>query len=765
MLTDIITDVKHLRNKGSQITLRDGGSFFIDRNFFFSKIWTGKQDINEKAAELAMELAQHNVSYKRIKTRVSPFQVLEVVAPESARKYLGKSFSRNVHWTEQVRGPLDKETGTGFANPSTWIEVDEATHALLLKKEEFNQGLESLRKEIDVVFSNKYLSYRTRVFNELNKLFFNDAQENISKNKYTKQLPQELIYRREQLQKTFDLINAHQDVRYNKDSNSLEMRLSLDSLNPLRQLSLEDYMKQKWAFVDIETPRFKDVGDTKNEISWIGVEYAAPNHAKKEIHTLSRLSPTTFTDVEIHRYDTEQELLEGFVRSFERENPLVVSAFNVSFDLLKIRERYKEITKKKLKKESRAVTEVSKHIKFFERLDMNRHEIVDLLAWSDLAFDYLPRNNLESTAKHGIPGVKFEKSATHSELGPLEMLARFDDEDALAHVSHLVSNSDEAKQFLAKYLMGTHEQPGDVRLLKMIRDSEAFKVTELISEIGNEFHVPFHWLIYSPQAIQLAQKRKYGRFVGLNKQDIYPESNSFDFKRVKDKDAVKIMRGHLLADAIEPHTGKYENVTKAFVPWGFYLKNLICRNFEEAKLIYERKPKEGKEFTRLERFLLHRYGNALASWMMTDYGAALRATEQLPIPFKTAEWIHGKNIPYSALKREQSTDKELKERKLSGNYSVYSKEVDAAFVSMYGKIKSFAKINGLKILHQGGEYIYFAGGTPETFTRENKFPLILADSIDEAIISRDKTGRHITYERYGEQNRRRRLNEKQLSFL
>ncbi|MFA6088917.1 MAG: hypothetical protein WC755_03570 [Candidatus Woesearchaeota archaeon] len=248
-----------------------------------------------------------------------------------------------------------------------------------------------------------------------------------------------------------------------------------------------------------------------------------------------------------------------------------------------------------------------------------------------------------------------------------------------------------------------------------------------------------------------------------------------DFKKVYRKDA-----------------GIQKNIHKVYIRYGHALQDLIKKNYKGASSIFDEKAESELEFQYLARL-----GNALAEWMVVDFIDWKTKDDELNesikennIPktdltiltgklrqrfkdFKSGkklssiskemfdEIIKGRKTSnkiyedleknYSDFLKNKKAFETIKlkakveelENKIFGNYRTNSHDIKKTLEEMAKKILDFAKSKNLSIVHQEGPFIYFQGGTKETYARSE------VDSIDKVIITSKGEDKKIYYKNYG----------------
>ncbi|RJQ15571.1 hypothetical protein C4573_05420 [Candidatus Woesearchaeota archaeon] len=738
MLEVLLSEIVH-RKDHMFVTLRGYGSFYVNHPHIFPS-----QILSAENADALEQRLREDPSLSQFPRRrlTKPFNIVQIDAPIKTKTILPKEFIWG-HYTEQMRNMI--------ANPGTWVAADEHFLYLLKLKKQFDAGMQDVYEKIKLHFSENAPNFQTRVYNELNELFFENHLDELTTNIFMQRLPEAIIEQRRALHGVYTKIQQHCKAIW---TGTLDLHFDELPFKPLRQLNYEELKQQKWLFLDIEIPHYQ----TDNAITWVGLLYYERGKEVKEMHTLSDLQTDVHEGYRIVTHATQTELVEAVRASILKEDPYIVSPYNARFDLLQLRERDAEFSIG----EHNSVPVMEVTTKFLERIGIKGREVIDLLKWAQLSFDFLPNQKLEMTAKHVLGDERFEKSITYEEMDALEDKAR-------------TGNSDAAKT-IASYLSD------DVDVLRDLFLSPEFQHSlKDLSELAGQFHVPLSWMFYSSNAINHAQKRSYFQHVGIYRDEVFLKNKTMIEQRAKGKAEMRRMFEQLFD--ITPETGIYHNVHKTYISHGYFLRYLLERRFSEVMPLFER-----KHLNNHQRFYLSRFGNAVAEWMMIDY-CLLKGrlddfqwklekhglTESQFNPFFTAfedalnEDERRKfdvyqlssrqvqsHIPPDSLMKDFSLDQivdllVLKKRvdrgvkKMLGNYKVAPFEIAAALEYMKDLVMKFADERNLKLIYQEGPYLYFAGD--DDF---EKSPVRKVDSIDTAMVTVDDKGASkLYYKRHG----------------
>lgn len=692
MLEDIVTDVRFTQ-KGSLIALRNHGSFFVDYHYIFNT-----RVLSESQQNATLNVLRNHSELKGFKTtqKDEPFSIAQITAPARIAKLLEGLFKKKFaapHYTQQLRE---------FVNPQTVVKIDEKLANALRLKAEFNKKISGFKP-----------AKRRKIMQELEQ-----GKEDS-----------------EGLKQLHDEVKRHSAIRFNNEQELEIMLSSTDGIIPREtpsMLTYEELMQQKWLFLDIEMPLYNHPDPAKREVSWVGLSYYEKGKKKKQIHTLSNLEANKHKDYGVITYSSQDELIKGVRESVLQEDPLFVSPFNAPYDLLKLREKSKEFTRKGTK----TVKENSK--KFTPRIGIRERQVIDIYKWARLALDHLPRKKLEVVARR-IKG-DFTKEVTYKQQAALEVLARKGDPHAARTIASYLSK--------------------DVDILVDIFESEEFQhILKIAAELAEDFHIPLTSLLDSPDTINLAQDRAHHKNIGMHRVEISREGEEFKEKRTKARAKLREMLKNELSDVVQPLTGTYTNVVKAYIPIGHHLRHLISKRFPLADKLYFR-----KEDTDYGRHFLAKYGNTLSYLMLDDFGDFyVIADEAIDYKHQVTSKIVDSRNPSSPPERL-----EKKKLKIAGNYGVTHTAIGKALWLMCRRIKRFAKQNNLKIIYHDRNYLYFTGANDAfrsqyTFDPE-KTPVLKVDEIDTFEVSSIKGVPKQAYRKYGFYKKDVRESEDQTRF-
>ncbi|MGM5480499.1 MAG: hypothetical protein ACQESC_03500 [Nanobdellota archaeon] len=640
-----------------------------------------------------------------------------------------------------------------FANPSTIVTLDATLNHLLSHIKTYNNTQQNIQEDIAKIFSDKNKGYGTTTFRRLDKTYFSISDDKtrdktLKTQGYTKHLTNTILAKRKEINNTKktidDIIQSEHDMRLevNEKSRKLELHLtSTKRINPLRSMTYDDAMKQKWLFFDIEIPLFRHENP---EVSWVGMNYYDRGKLHKEMHTLHDVGTTAFKGYRMHVYHSQQELIDGVARSIQNNNPYFCSAYNGKFDFLKLREGGSFPIGDQQSTPLQTVA-----TPFLERIDVRGREVIDLLRWAQLVYDFLPNKKLELVSRTALPKKSFEKSISYDEMETLELQAK---------QATSFEEQKRASRIIADYLVG------DVDIMPDLFTSDDFQTTlKHNTRLAQDFNVPLSWLFYSPRTLNIAQKREYKKRLGVDMDQVkFLRSGS----REQHSQNKQLFREYLTKQAnIQSNPGIYSNVHLGYLKYGHKLKHFIYKQFPQAKYLFNKKPTAS-----FENNLFGRFGNALADFLTADFiqlktdrmnfskelsDRGINKASFLSIqglyrynkqPQKVRSFI---DQQFSSFQDFQTIiDKwyslQKQERQFNAQYSPISKYhdprdvksadhyIEQILLGINTSIQQFAKDNGISLLHQQGPYIYFQGDVSQSTT-----PQAFIQHIPRAIISKE----------------------------
>ena len=569
---------------------------------------------------------------------IRPYRVLHLKAPPSAAKEIKKRFPeiKTGNYVDHERQIFGKHTFNRVNKESA--EAVELTN-------EFNKKIEIIRNKtynfiLHTSIAKKPKAQSTRIFNEMNKLVLEDRIDELRENRLTKTLPKSLINKRIKLHKLQKKIEAIQDIEVTQAKHLLEITIPRDHIIHQRYFTSQDFDEAKKLYLDIEIPLYKY--PDRAEISWVGMIYDGRNSQVKELHTLRNTELKEFQGYKIYTYKSQRELTKGIKMSVHRQNPLIISAFNARYDLLKFREHEGGFF---IGEEDRPpLQEVT--TKFFERVDIRGRLVVDQLREAQIGLDFLPNNRLELVSKFLLGGeTGLEKIINYEQMEYLEEFIKGKNEKLktieniiiyFAQRPELISDKncfeetkEEARTFLklnntrsteeikaAKKLswkITASYQVGDVNVMPKMQKSSVFNtLIDFATHISAAGDLPLSWVLYSTRSIQLLLKRNYFRRFGNHKEDFYLNKMS---QRKRNMAAKQEFRSYL--EELNPQNtspGIYKNVHITSIRYGYHLKDIIYRSVPESATIFNIKPKDN-----FEKYIQDRYGNSLAEWLIVDF--------------------------------------------------------------------------------------------------------------------------------------------------
>ncbi len=513
-------------------------------------------------------------------------------------------------------------------------------------------------------------------------------------------------------------------------------------------------MKEKWLSFDIEISLWKNEREAK--ISWVGMDYSYRGKERKEMHTLHNLGRKKHKYYHIYTYDNEQELVKGIANSIQRQNPLVITAYNYKFDILNLREAGEFNIGSN---EKRPYQDVS--ISFFERLDLEGRILIDLLRWAQIVYDYLPNRKLELVSRTTLPNLLFTKSLTYNQMAAKELIT-MNHPDPKVRV--------EKAREIADYLVG------DVDIMPKIIKSEEFQTSlRFACEFAKSYKLPFAHFLYSQRTINKVQERSYEHFVGIPRDKVLYRTKKSREDVSKAKQDFRRLLGEKANPQSEP--GVYENIHLAYLKYGYALRHVITDRLPEAEILYSQKPATG-----FENNLLGRYGNSLAEWITSDFTILKKLEKSMfehidklesgHMKFfevysgqryifekekKTKRQFHTSTITTKSLMENMRVKTKIFleknniepeylvfllnkyrkyqkfQKRFRGQYDVSEEVVEKILDQQIDDAKKFAENYGLRLIHQRGPYLYFQGDGTQAI---KDHPAVFVKNIDKVLITK-----------------------------
>lgn len=747
----IITDAKQ-KNKKEQYCVFDYGSFFVDSS---DHIHTTRWVSNEQVPVIISQIkSNQNTKDCEIKVVNRAYPVVQLKGPMSIRDDLPKAFVKG-HFSEQIR--MRK------AIPGSFAEVDDTILDALKEKKSLEEILKDARCNIDSSFSSNAPSYRTRVFNVLCDAFEKKDMGILEQYQFAKKIPSAVlakvtgaIPRLENLQKVVSLEIDKKDITIDITSNCSE------AVKNVEAFSFDEVMARKFLFMDIEIPYFKAQNPKDRDVRWVGMNYYENGKMTKEMHTLSDLGTDEFKEYKLFTYKTEEELIEGVRKSVLKENPYYVSTYNTKFDLLKLRER--GVGFKIGEDESKPLMEVN--TKFFERIGLLGREVIDLLRWSQIMFDFLPNQKLETVAKYVLGEMRFSKSISYDEMKELEDIARSDQD---------IGRRREAARKIASYLSDDVDILPELFLSRQF--TESLRVACVISK---KYGIPLTHLLYSANAVNEAQDKSFFQNVGTYRDERVGKNIQMIEERSKARQAFKKRTAlEVLADT---RPGIYDNIYKIYARHGKMLRHLIAKRFPDGKFILDMTSDEPSV-----RHFIARYQNALLRYIVEDYeiysnkvSEFRRFCDECKVQESEIVALYDKlTIKYSNLRRTNPPKRDVlreltsyhfkkfisheidanmsylgskvcdllnmytlvrkQERVIGGNYALQIHDIEIGIIKAAESVQDFAFKNGLKVVHANGHYVYLQGGDEAIYQGAH------LEKIPRALLAKDSESKNSIY--------------------
>jgi len=597
-----------------------------------------KPIISEKIKDLEAKIQNSELSEYKTRKKITKRQVLQIYMPINEKKKLPGQFILG-NYTKQARWQL----GGAFA----YVTLDDKIIEMLDNINEINSDFEELKKEI---YSENKKATGTRILNQLDDLF-------LGENKTIKKIDKKYIEKRQQIQNKIielesklpeDFTFKYADRRIKIENTEQDYRkIKENFLKNRRTPNTQEIYSMKWAVLDIEIPRFKQ---NINEISWVAVKYYDAG-IKSKIYTLRNTNKNEIAGNEIETFADEETRIKKHTSEINDFDPEIISAYNSKFDLIKLREKQFKIGKSRKGEKDPVYISTAK---FFEQIKIHDRIVIDPMRWQKIARKYDPNAKLEMAAG-------FEKSIGYDEMEQLEEKA------ILGNVV--------AARTIAEYVAS------DVDKLFSIFFFDEFKQNlNDLTNVSNITGLSLEHLMHTTTAIINLQEKEYFKYFGTYRDKVFPYLKTKTAQKLEIKARNKVKKQ--IEKKFSDKKGFYKNVYKVSISTGKILEDLICNNCDELKKFYgylnSIKDSERKIY-------LEQYADALAKWIITDYGAYIikekefdKTFEKYKIEFD--EFDVQSNMFYNSLSKSQKKKlKECKEFKISKLLEDYLKKNTITF--------------------------------------------------------------------------------------
>jgi len=525
--------------------------------------------------------------------------------------------------------------------------------------------------------------------------------------------------------------------------------------NPgIRTPSADELLEKKWMFLDIEIPHFKR---KDAQITWTGVTYIEKGAAKREIHTVHDLGVEEVDGRRIIRYANPTELVEGLTRRIKEENPDVVSAYNATFDFMKLRESEAEF----LIGGDDSNPKYKSTAKNFARAVVDDRFLIDFMyLFGRMMMKHNPDAKLAMVSGQ-------EKDISYGEMEVLE--------------DKVIAGDKEAGITIAKYL---------AKDVVSLQNMHGWPVTKdalgVILRLSEYFNVELERLCHSANSINDVQNSGFFEAIGMDRDEI-PQHKKTTYMEKLRGDA----RDEFLDTVIERFIGKIDkkglsrDVAKAGIPIGFFMRDLVMKRFPEAIKLYSES--RGFEDNNPMLFLIEQYAREFSRWITEDYGAHLKEVREfeselgergIPMPEferaykefrnnlksssgkalaslnaaklsgksseenatpKLTELVQSHALEYSEFAKFANKRSQVKRKgwHIIGNYAVYPRDffeeeieearakkrkvmvIEEVLEEKFKKLKQFFDSGGIQIAAQEGSYVYTTGNNNALDSKES----------------------------------------------
>ncbi len=533
------------------------------------------------------------------------------------------------------------------------------------------------------------------------------------------------------------------------------------------QRTASEILNLPMAFVDIEKPLF---GTDREEISWTALTLTNRGTLNSYVASLYTL-PSMINGFSSVPCVDESTLVEKVKQLIAPTRVFV--AYNVPFDAIQLREAG-EFTIGEDEEEPKKIAT----LKFFERIGVKGKDVLDLLRWARIQYDYLPNKKLQTVAKHVLGEGHFQKSITYEQQAELEALCQGRDIEVSPKIKGLITSTPPA-EIIANYVTN------DARVLVELTESKAFRhAVEDVAFMGELFRIDPFLMLHDAKRIQDYLERKFFEKAGIFRDGLHPRFAVFT--KYEQKVKQKLMRV-LERSFPARQEGLQHNVVKAYLPLGRVLRQDVRWFYPEAKQFYAYVDQFRNDPQR--RFFLARYEDALAEWMWKDYAAYAYERDKLRkmipdtqrrkqfrdycggwknrlhahgleekltkaaiaqkdiLPLMTNmdhEYLAQRNISFGDFFREfrQWCKVQQKNRILWGSWEAGWDTFEERLTSFCGEVNKFLQQKGMEIVHTQNKYLYVKGNMKAMYEPDSL--VIPVDEIEKAYVADS-----IYYQRHG----------------
>lgn len=712
----------------------------------------------DDGAGALMEKLKANPKTRDLETRIRAkyWMILQAFAPIALKDELPDQFIRG-HYTQQARWRT--------ANPGNYVQLDEQTVSGLKKGQEIKQGIGALRGKIESV---RKPAYATRTFNDLDALFdsydgtnMGDVMQKRNSVASLRDIDSAIIEERKRIADDMIALNSSVKglrVKYSAPENKREHDFKVEKaswkfLEQARMPSAQELLALKWLFLDIEIPFFRRK-DPK--ITWVGMNYCQGDRNIPQIHTIHDLGVSEVNGYKIFSYKNEYEMISRLTEAIIKENPDVLSSYNVLFDLIKLRES--EAAFLVGYDESNPLLKVT--TPFFERIGIKDRLVFDFLRWQKIARAYDINAKLEMAAG-------FNKPIDYNKMEALE------DKCLLWG-----GQGQESGREIAAYLAEDVD-----RLVGLFKSGEFRKDLEDVCWICDNYKLGIERVMHSPNSGNDAQEKGFFANMGIYREEVPPHQRTKTMQDIRTKARGQVKKHFANMVMADEKFGLIENVAKVYVPTGDFMTPLVAKRYEDVEKIAKYKEQFKDDKKRL--FFIEQYQKEFGRWLTEDYGIYLGDVKKFDELTSSFSQKHFEDV-YHAFRNHLDTNhpKELKKlnrgylaeadiekcmiaaldefmdehgldasmfkkianrrsfvrrrvRNILGNYQVsagrrfddnaYLPAVDEVIGKRMGQVNEYLKKNNLQVVAKDGSYLYVAGNTG--VLKERDCPVILVDEI------------------------------------
>jgi hypothetical protein len=806
-----------------------GKVYFPDWGHVFPSVILGRvrnnddsaqnQEARKKAQERYDDLKKKVKANEKLKDFEVPLKnkywwIAQIECPISLKEELPDEFQRKDkdghsklgHYTERARWKL--------CCPGNYASLEERLVYGLKRQRQIDRQVDEFKNRLSEYKSGAQL---TRVANDIEEIFdsydggnWNEIAGKMRETRSIEGIDSDIIEKRKEISDQIRITNERLgegiELSYAKRrAGDREHSLRLEQKdwkylerewkdeqgkvigkNPgIRTPSASELLEKKWMFLDIEIPHFKR---KDGQITWTGATYIENGIAKKEIHTVHDLGVEEVDGCRIIKYANPTELVAGLTKRVKEENPDIVSAYNATFDFMKLRESEAEF----LIGGDDSNPKYKSTAKNFARAVVDDRLLVDFMyLYGRMMMKHNPNAKLAMVSGE-------EKDISYKEMEVLE--------------DKVIAGDKEAGITIAKYLAK------DVVCLQNMHGwpvtKDALGVALRLSEY---FNVELERLCHSASSINDVQNSGFFEAIGMDRDEIPQHKKTTYMEKLREE-----ARDEFLDTVMERFIGKTgktglsRNVAKAGIPIGFFMRDLVMRRFPEASRLYS----EARGFTDNNPilFLIEQYAREFSRWIIEDYGAHLkevrefgaelnergipmpefqgaykefregikktseespnparaeiqkaaknalkslntthlsgRASEENATP-KLAELVRHHMLEYSEFAEFANKRSKVKRKgwHIIGNYAVYPRDffeeeiddarargmkvmvIEEVLEEKFRKLREFFDSNGIKIAAREGSYVYTAGNNAALDSKESM--VIKVDDIP-SIYSADK---------------------------